>query len=74
MNYLESMNYGGQYPSPQMQNQYGGNIAAGAGVSVPAARRAADDAPGTAEMGEPMAPLRAGVVRSPVSKKERPRR
>ena len=33
MNYLESMNYGGQYPSPQMQNQYGGNIAAGAGVA-----------------------------------------
>ena len=33
MNYLESMNYGSQYPSPQMQNQYGGNIAAGAGVA-----------------------------------------
>ena len=33
MNYLESMNYGGQYPSPQMQNQYGGNIAAGAGAA-----------------------------------------
>lgn len=33
MSYLESMNYGGQYPSPAMQNQYGGNIAAGAGVA-----------------------------------------
>ena len=33
MNYLESMNYGGQYPSPQAMNQYGGNIAAGAGVA-----------------------------------------
>lgn len=33
MNYLESMNYGGSYPSPAQQNQYGGNIAAGAGVA-----------------------------------------
>jgi hypothetical protein len=27
------MNYGGMYPSPAMQNQYGGNIAAGAGIA-----------------------------------------
>jgi hypothetical protein len=33
MSYLESMNYGGQYPSPAMQNQYGGAIAGGAGAA-----------------------------------------
>lgn len=33
MNYLESMNYGGQYPGAANQNMYGGNIAAGAGVA-----------------------------------------
>ena len=33
MNYLDSMNYTGGYPSSANQNMYAGNIAAGAGVA-----------------------------------------
>lgn len=34
MNYLESMNYGGQYPSPANQNMYGGAVAGAAGAAA----------------------------------------